>query len=55
MLDAATTQELENVELINGEAKTRIAMKSQQTTEDVTKMITFYKQTLIIHTWLKMK
>ena len=55
LLDAMTDAELENPDLIDQSARTRIAAKAGKTPDDVTRMLFFYKQSLIICTWLKTK
>jgi len=55
LLDAMTDAELENPESINGAARERIAAKAGKTQDDVTRMLFFYKQSLIICTWLQTK
>eukprot|EP01035_Chromulina_nebulosa_P019429 gene19429-25307_t len=55
ILDAMTPLELDNTELINGIAIERISKQSNQPVDVVGKMIYFYKQTLMIHTWLRLK
>jgi|MDTB01.1.fsa_nt_gb hypothetical protein len=55
LLDAMTDAELENPDLIDQAARTRIAAKAGKTPDDVTRMLFFYKQSLIICTWLQTK
>ena len=55
LLDTMTDAELENPDLIDQAARTRIAAKAGKTADDVTRMLFFYKQSLIICTWLQTK
>lgn len=55
ILDALTDKELEDFSLINGVVRERVAAAAKQPVEDVAKMILFYKQTLILYSWLRMK
>eukprot|EP00607_Mallomonas_marina_P009671 CAMPEP_0182420002 /NCGR_PEP_ID=MMETSP1167-20130531/4473_1 /TAXON_ID=2988 /ORGANISM="Mallomonas Sp, Strain CCMP3275" /LENGTH=166 /DNA_ID=CAMNT_0024595345 /DNA_START=162 /DNA_END=662 /DNA_ORIENTATION=- len=55
MLDCMTPQELETPESIGGKAKERIAVTSSHPVEDVSRMLMFFKHSLVLHTWLHMK
>jgi signal recognition particle GTPase len=55
MLDAMTDAELEDPELIKAAARDRIAKASGKTTDDVSKLMYSYRQTLIVHAWLHLK
>jgi signal recognition particle GTPase len=55
ILDALTDRELDDVSLVNGIVRERVAVAAAQPVEDVAKMILFYKQTLILYSWLRIK
>ena len=55
MLDSMSDAELDNPEAIDGPARAKIAAKAGKTVDDVTRMLFFYKQSLIIASWLQMK
>ena len=55
MLDAMTDVELDNPEKINGPARERIARAAGRTVDDVVRLVYFFKQSLIICTWLQLK
>ena len=55
MLDAMTDDELDNPEKINGAARERIARSAGKSADDVVRLVYFYKQSLIICTWLQLK
>lgn len=55
MLDAMTDSELDSPETINGVARQRISAKSGHPTDDVARMLYFFKQSLVMHTWLEVK
>ena len=55
MLDAMTDAELDSPEGINGPARERIARAASKSVDDVVRMIFFYKQSLVLFTWLQMK
>ena len=54
-IDAMSDKELDDPDTIDGKARERIAAKAGKTMDDVTRMLFFYKQSLIICTWLQMK
>ena len=55
MLDAMTEAELDNPEKINGPARERIARTTGRSVDDVVRLVYFFKQSLIICTWLQLK
>ena len=55
MLDAMTDAELDNPEKINGPSRERIARATGRSVDDIVRLVYFYKQSLIICTWLQMK
>ena len=55
ILDAMTDSELENPDALDGPARTRIAAKAGKPVDDITRMLFFYKQSLIVCNWLQMK
>lgn len=55
MLSTFTEQELDEPALVDTKAKERIARDSGKTVDDVSKMLTYYKQSLIVQQWLTMK
>lgn len=55
MLDAMTDVELDNPEKINGPARERIARAAGRSVDDVVRLVYFFKQSLIICTWLQLK
>jgi signal recognition particle GTPase len=55
MLDAMTDNELDNPEKINGPARERIARAASRNVDDVARMVYFYKQSLVLFTWLQLK
>ena len=50
-----TENELNKPDTINGLARDRISRTTAYSTEDVAKLLFFYRQTLIIYTWLQVK
>lgn len=55
MLDAMTERELDDPLSLDVAAKERIGRATGKTVEDVSKLIQYYKQTLIMQQWLMMK
>lgn len=55
MLDAMTEVELDYPEKINRPARERIARATGRSVDDVVRLTYFYKQSLIICTWLQLK
>jgi hypothetical protein len=55
LLDKMTPAELDNPDLVNGQARLRIAVAAGKPVEDVSRLLFFYRQSLIVCTWLKMK
>lgn len=55
MLDVFTEQELDDPSLVDTKAKERIARASGKTVDEVSRLITFYKQSLIVQQWLALK
>jgi hypothetical protein len=55
ILDAMSDHELENPDTIDGPAREKIAAKAGKPVDDITRMLFFYKQSLIICNWLQMK
>ena len=55
MLDQISDKELDNPDLINGEAKVRIAKAAGKPVDEVNRLMHFYKQSRIIQNWLYMK
>ena len=52
ILEAMSDKELDNLEELNATKRTEIAKKAEKTLEEVTRMIFFFKQSLIVATWL---
>ena len=50
-----TEAELNDVNIINGKAKERIALESGQSTESIRELVFSFKQTTIIQQWLRIK
>jgi signal recognition particle GTPase len=55
MMDTMTDAELDNPELINGKSRERISKASGKSEDDVSRLVFFYKQSLIVATWLQQK
>jgi signal recognition particle GTPase len=55
ILDAMTDTELDNYELVNGIVRERLARVSGRPPQEVAKLIFFYKQSLVVSTWLNKK
>jgi len=55
MLDAMTDAELDNPGTISGPSRERIARSASKNVDEVVRMIFFYKQSLVLFTWLQMK
>jgi len=55
MLDTLNDAELDRPEDIDGLAKQRISLQSNQSLDDVNKMIFFFNQSKIMHEWLSLK
>jgi len=55
MLDTLSDSELDRPDEIDGLAKQRISLKSNQSLDDVNKMIFFFNQSKIMHEWLSLK
>lgn len=55
ILDAMTDSQLENPDAIDGPTREKIAAKAGKPVDDITRMLFFYKQSLIICNWLQMK
>lgn len=54
MLDALTPEELDDPDLVNGEARERIAKTTGKPIETVRNMVQLYNQTKFYHLSLKM-
>ena len=55
MLDAMTDKELDEPLLIDTAARERVARTSGKTEEEVARLLVFYKQSLIVQTYLVMR
>eukprot|EP00602_Paraphysomonas_sp_CaronLab_P008153 CAMPEP_0185019242 /NCGR_PEP_ID=MMETSP1103-20130426/1869_1 /TAXON_ID=36769 /ORGANISM="Paraphysomonas bandaiensis, Strain Caron Lab Isolate" /LENGTH=162 /DNA_ID=CAMNT_0027549445 /DNA_START=254 /DNA_END=742 /DNA_ORIENTATION=- len=55
VLNAMTPEELDSPGKIKGSQKERIAVASNTSTQDVTKVILQFQQSAIVHGWLRMK
>jgi signal recognition particle GTPase len=55
LLEKFTDKEIDNPELVDQPAKERIARDAGKSIDDVNKMILYYKQSLIMQTWLQLK
>ncbi|KAJ1397002.1 hypothetical protein B484DRAFT_425105 [Ochromonadaceae sp. CCMP2298] len=55
LLDGFTEAELDNPDLVDSAARERIALKSGKDPAEVTRLMTFYKQSLVVQQWLALK
>lgn len=55
MLATMTPAELDNVDLVNGPARERIARQVSKSPDEVAKMVFFFRQSLVMAKWLQMK
>ncbi len=55
MLDAMSAAELEDAQLIKGPQRERIARSAGKPVDEVQKLIFYYKQSVVIASWLQMK
>ena len=54
MIDAMTDEEIDHpLEKLNGTARERISRSTGKSTDDVTRLLFFFKQSLIVSTWLQ--
>lgn len=54
MIDAMTDEEIDHpLEKLNGTARERISRTTGKSTDDVTRLLFFFKQSLIVSTWLQ--
>ena len=56
MIDAMTDEEIDHpLEKLNGTARERISRTTGRSPDDITRLVFFYKQSLIVSTWLQEK
>ena len=55
MLDAMSSEELDNPGLIKGPQRERIAQSTGKPVDEVQRLLFFYKQSVVIATWLQIK
>lgn len=55
MLDAMTPEELDNPDKVNGQSKSRIALQSGKSIDDVNMMVFMLKQSTVMQQWLRLK
>lgn len=55
MLNTFSEQELDDPTIVDTKAKERIARASGKTVDEVSRLLTYYKQSLIVQQWLAMK
>lgn len=55
ILDAMKEEELDNPDLVNGIVRERLARVSGRPPQEVAKLMFFYKQSLVVATWLNKK
>lgn len=55
MLNSFLEQELDDPTIVDTKAKERIARETGKSVDEVSKLLTFYKQSLIVQQWLVMK
>jgi len=55
LLDSFKEEELNDINLVTGAVKARVAAQSGKPIDEVNKLIYFYRQSLIVANWLKLK
>ncbi len=55
LLDTMTPDELDEVKAVDGPARERIAAKTQQDPDEISKLLFYFRQTKVLALWLQLK